>query len=162
MSSVIYLKFLSTGKFVLIEFLNLNYIFAYFWFAIWLSYQLFIHACSKANFRENYYFCKFVYCFQLFCVIHPNRLGLQSGCMRSCRLPVWQVDHPDALVSRLDEFLTGFYWSLCFLFHTHTSAFLLFYHVLLCVFLADFSQDFGILCTSFLIPWYLMCLPLFF
>jgi len=46
-------------KFVLIEYLTLNYIFAYFWFAIWLSYQLFIYVCSEANFRENYYLCKF-------------------------------------------------------------------------------------------------------
>jgi len=59
MSWVIYLKFLSARKFVLIEFLTLNYIFAYFLFAISLSYQLFIHECSKANFRKNYYFCKF-------------------------------------------------------------------------------------------------------
>jgi hypothetical protein len=41
MSWVIYLKFLFTRKFVLIEFLTLNYIIVYFWFAIWLSYQLF-------------------------------------------------------------------------------------------------------------------------
>jgi hypothetical protein len=33
---------------------------------------------------------------------------------------------------------------------------------MLCVFLADFSRDFGILCTSLLIPWSSLCLPLFF
>jgi hypothetical protein len=49
---------------VLIEYLTLNYIFAYFWIAIWLSYQLFIHACFEANFRKNYFFCKFFLYFQ--------------------------------------------------------------------------------------------------
>jgi hypothetical protein len=54
MSWVIYLKFLSGGKFVLIEYLTLIYIFAYFCNAIWLLYQLIIHTCSEANFWEKY------------------------------------------------------------------------------------------------------------
>jgi hypothetical protein len=53
MSWVIYLKFLSAGKFVLIEYLTLIYIFAYFCNAIWLLYQLIIYAWSEANFRKN-------------------------------------------------------------------------------------------------------------
>jgi hypothetical protein len=53
MSWVIYLKFLSAGKFVLIEYLTLIYIFAYFCNAIWLLYQLIIHTCSEANFWEK-------------------------------------------------------------------------------------------------------------
>jgi hypothetical protein len=56
MSWVIYLKFLSVGKFVLIEYLTLIYIFAYFCNAIWLLYQLIIHACSEANFWEEIFF----------------------------------------------------------------------------------------------------------
>jgi hypothetical protein len=52
-SWVIYLKFLFAGKFVLIKYLTLIYIFAYFCNAIWLPYQLIIYACSKANFREK-------------------------------------------------------------------------------------------------------------
>jgi hypothetical protein len=59
MSWVIYLKFLSAGKFVLIEYLTLIYIFAYFCNAIWLFYQLIIHACSEANFREKYFSAHF-------------------------------------------------------------------------------------------------------
>jgi hypothetical protein len=59
MSWVIYLKILSARKFVLIEYLTVNYIFAYFWIAIWLSYQLIIPACSEAIFRENYCFANF-------------------------------------------------------------------------------------------------------
>jgi hypothetical protein len=59
MSWVIYLKFLSAGKFVLIEYLTLIYILAYFCNAIWLFYQLIIHACFEANFWEKYFFCKF-------------------------------------------------------------------------------------------------------
>jgi hypothetical protein len=38
---------------MLIEYLTLIYIFAYFCNAIWLLYQLIIYACSEANFREN-------------------------------------------------------------------------------------------------------------
>jgi hypothetical protein len=55
MSWVIYLKFLSARKFVLIEYLTLIYIFAYFCNVIWLLYQLIIHACSEANFWEKYF-----------------------------------------------------------------------------------------------------------
>jgi hypothetical protein len=55
MSWVIYLKFLSAGKFVLIEYLTIIYIIAYFCNAIWLLYQLIIHACSEANFWEKYF-----------------------------------------------------------------------------------------------------------
>jgi hypothetical protein len=54
MSWVIYLKFLSAGKFVFIEYLTLIYIFAYFCNAIWLFYQLIIHECSETNFLEKY------------------------------------------------------------------------------------------------------------
>jgi len=59
MSWVIYLKFLSAGKFVLIKYLTLIYISAYFCNAIWLFYQLIIHACSEANFREKIFFANF-------------------------------------------------------------------------------------------------------
>jgi hypothetical protein len=59
MSWVIYLKFLSALKFVLIEYLTLIYIFAYFCNAIWLFYQLIIHACSEANFRKKYFSANF-------------------------------------------------------------------------------------------------------
>jgi hypothetical protein len=56
MSWVIYLNFISAGKFVLIENLTLNYIIAYFLNAIWLLYQLIIHACFEAIFRKTKYF----------------------------------------------------------------------------------------------------------
>jgi hypothetical protein len=59
MSWVIYLKFLSAGKFVLIECLTFNYIFVYFWNVIWLDYQFIIHACSEAIFREVYFSTNF-------------------------------------------------------------------------------------------------------
>jgi hypothetical protein len=49
---------------MLIEYWTLNYIFAYVWIAIWLSYQLFIHACSESKFRENYFLQIFLW-FQL-------------------------------------------------------------------------------------------------
>jgi len=44
--------------------LTLNYILVYFWNAIWLCYQLFIHACSEANVRK-FLFCIFPSTFQL-------------------------------------------------------------------------------------------------
>jgi hypothetical protein len=56
---VIYLKFLSAGKFVLIEYLTFIYIFTYFCNAIWLFYQFIIHACSEANFWEKYFSANF-------------------------------------------------------------------------------------------------------
>jgi hypothetical protein len=59
MSWVIYLKFLSVGKFVLIEYLTLICIFAYFCNAIWLLYQLIIYVCFEANFREKYFLANF-------------------------------------------------------------------------------------------------------
>jgi len=59
MSWVIYLKFLYVGKFVLIEYLTLIYIFAYFCNAIWLFYQLIIHAYFEANFWEKYFSANF-------------------------------------------------------------------------------------------------------
>jgi hypothetical protein len=45
---------------VLIEYLTLIYIFAYFCNAIWLPYQLIIYACSEANFREKYFSANFL------------------------------------------------------------------------------------------------------
>jgi len=101
-------------------------------------------------------------CFQLFSVKRLDWLGLEPGHMRSCQLLVWQVDRPNALITHPDVILTGSYPSLCFLYHPHTNAFLLIYHVMLCICLANFSRDFGILYTSLLIPWYLMCPYLFF
>jgi hypothetical protein len=59
MSWVIYSKFISAGKFVLIEYLTFIYIFAYFCNAIWLFYQLIIHACFEANFWEKYFSTNF-------------------------------------------------------------------------------------------------------
>jgi hypothetical protein len=85
-------------------------------------------------------------------VKRPDGLGLQSERTLSCQLLVGQVDRLDVLVSRPDEILTDFYPFLCFLCHPHTTVFLLVYHVMLCVYLENFSRDFGILCISLLIP----------
>jgi hypothetical protein len=85
MSWVIYLKFLSAGKFVLIEYLTLIYIFAYFCNAIWLLYQLLIHACFEANFWEKYFSVYFpqVSDFQVWSVrmdlfLRPDKLSLKT------------------------------------------------------------------------------------
>jgi len=44
---------------MLIDYLTLNYIFAYFWIAIWLLYQLIIYACSEAIFKKNIFSTNF-------------------------------------------------------------------------------------------------------
>jgi hypothetical protein len=64
MSWVIYLKFLSIGNFCANW--TLFYISTYFWDAIWLIYQLIIHACSEADNRENIFSANFpsIYVFQ--------------------------------------------------------------------------------------------------
>jgi len=104
MSLVIYLNFLSTGKFVLIEYLTLNYNFAYFRNVIYLLYQLFIHACCEANFREECFFANFppisnfqyeVSGWTYFCVWTRvaqtfGRLSDTSRHARSCRVLTWQ------------------------------------------------------------------------
>jgi hypothetical protein len=82
MSWVIYLKFLSVRKFVLIEYLTLNYIFAYCLNAIWLLYQLIIHACSEAI-SGKIFFSKFssslrfsVWSIRMVLLLGPNTCGL--------------------------------------------------------------------------------------
>lgn len=79
MSWVIYLKFLSARKFVLIELLTLNYIFTYFLNATWLFYQLIIHACFVAIFLEI--FLKF----KIF-----NVKRLDESCS-DCQMVKWDV-----------------------------------------------------------------------
>jgi hypothetical protein len=91
MSWVFYLKFLSAGKFVLIELLTLNYVFAYFWNAIWLLYQLIIHVCSEVIFRK-YIFLQFFLNFQIFSVKHPDGIILHpDGCGSDGRTVKWHI-----------------------------------------------------------------------
>jgi len=52
------------GNFCAYWLLTLNYILVYFWNAIWLFYQLFIHACFEANVRKKK-LCIFPSVFQL-------------------------------------------------------------------------------------------------
>jgi hypothetical protein len=156
MSWAIYLKFLSAGKFMLIEYLTLIYIFAYFCNAIWLFYQLIIHACSEANFWEKYFFCKFFSSFrfsmwsvQMDLLLHPDEPSLAI---------CWSSSWSDTSGQDLYRFKTDVF----FFFAIHTSMHFLIYHGMLCVFLMNFSRDFGICCTSLIIPWSSLCLPLFF
>jgi len=52
------------GNFCAYWLLTLNYILVHFWNAIWVFYQLFIHACSEANVRKKKFYI-FLYVFQL-------------------------------------------------------------------------------------------------
>jgi hypothetical protein len=90
------------------------------------------------------FFYKFFFDFQK----RPDGLG---SVWTHATLPIANlaVGRPDELVTRPDAIHTGFYLSLAFpTFHTA----LHFIFVMLCVSLADFSLDFGILYTSLLIP----------
>jgi hypothetical protein len=133
--------------------LTLNYILVYFWNAIWLFYQLFIHACTDANIRKK----KFLHislCFSASKVKRPDGHVLASGRARLCWSLIWQ----HAVRKSMYHFRTR---AFCFLCQTHTLLFVC--SIMLCCvcFLLDWSWDFGILCTSFLIPRYFLSLSLF-
>jgi hypothetical protein len=144
-------KFLSAGNFCAYWLLTLNYILVYFWNAIWLFYQLFIHACFEANIRK-FLFCIFPSTFQLLVwsvrtdmFLRPDALGsvdLISDSMPSGRVCTMSVRELFAFSAK------------------HTLLFA--YSIMLCnvCFLSDWSQVFGILCTSFLIPRYFLWLSL--
>jgi hypothetical protein len=120
MSWVIYLKFLSTGNFVQIELLTLNYIFTYFWNAFWLLYQLIIYAYSEADIRENYLSANFP-SVSVFQCEAPERSLLASKRVWLRRLDglmthrdthgfvecLCGIPHPGGLVVRPDKHPTG-------------------------------------------------------
>jgi len=122
--SLLLKNFYFQGNFCAYWLLTLNYILVYFWNAIWLFYQLFIHACSEANVR------KFLFCISLYfsasSVKRPDGHVLTSGRARLCRSLIWQHAVRTSIYHvRMRAF--------CFLCQTHTT-FCLFYHVVLCVF----------------------------
>jgi hypothetical protein len=147
--SLLLKNFYLQGNFCDYWLLTLNYILVYFWNAIWLFYQLFTHACSEANVRK-FLFCIFPSAFQLLVwsvrkdmFLRPDALGsvdllsdsMSSGrvCTTSgCELFAFSAKHT----------------------HTHTHTLLFACSIMLCCvcFLSNWSRDFGILCTSFLIP----------
>jgi hypothetical protein len=107
--------------------LTLNYILVYFWNAIWLFYQLFIHACSEANVRK--FFLHIFLCFSAFSVKRPDGHVLASGCARLYRSLIWQ----HAVRTSMYHVQT---WAFCFLCQTQTqthTTFSMFYHVVLYV-----------------------------
>jgi hypothetical protein len=75
--------------------------FAYFLFAIWLFYQLLIHACSEANFREIIFFRKFFSDFSFQCEMSGQTCSLVRTCM-ALLINDLTVCHPDKWVTRLD------------------------------------------------------------
>jgi hypothetical protein len=115
---------------VLIEYLTLNYIFVYFWNAIWLFYQLIIHACSEAIFRENIFSANFPPVSDFLCEVY----GRTYSCVRTRGvLPIANlvVHRPDECVPRPDVFFSGILFAAYFLCHSHcTTLFSYFCHVL--------------------------------
>jgi hypothetical protein len=116
MSWVIYLKFISAGKFVLIEYLTLIYIFAYFSNAIWLLYQLIIHACSEANFWEKYFSAYFpqVSDFQVW-IIRTDLFFVQTRAV---------LPYADLAVAHLDRISIGLRLASLSLPYTHLCIFI--------------------------------------
>jgi len=121
------------GNFCAYWLLTFNYILAYFWNAIWLVYQLFIHACSEANVMI-FFFCVFPSIFQLLVwsvrmdmFLRPDVLDSINLYLTACR--------PDEYVPRPhDNFLLSLPNTHTHA-HTHThTPFCMFYHVVLCVF----------------------------
>jgi len=112
------------GNFCAYWLLTLKYILVYFWNAIWLFYQLFIHACSKAKVRK--FFLHISLCFSASSVKRPDGHVLASGHTRLCQSHIWQHAIRTSMYHvRMRAF--------CFLCQTHTLI-CMFYHVVLCVF----------------------------
>jgi hypothetical protein len=140
--------------------------FVFFWNAIWLLYQLIIHACYEVIFRKNIsdFLCEasrqFYSCVQTRAAQTSRRLSNTFGQARFYRLLIWQwivrtsVYHIWTCTFRVFFLLLAF-----FAIHTALPCS---YFVMLWVFLTNFTRDFGILCTILLFPWFLLCLPLFF
>jgi hypothetical protein len=144
--SLLLKNFYLQGNFCAYWLLTLNYILVYFWNAIWLFYQLFIHASSEANVRK-FLFCIFPSTFQLLVwsvrtdMLHPDVLG--SVDLISNSMPSGRV----CTTSKRELFAFSAKHTLLFA-----------YSIMLCCvcFVSDWSQVFGILYTSFLIPRYFL------
>jgi hypothetical protein len=110
---------------VLILLLTLNCVLVYFWNAIWLFYQLFIHVCSEANVRKKIsaYFPPF---FSFYCEASKRTCSCVWTCS-ALSISYLTACRPDKYVPRSDVSF------LFFLPNTHTT-FCLFYNVMLCVF----------------------------
>jgi hypothetical protein len=85
MSRAIYLKFLFAGKFVLIEYLTLIYIFAYFCNAIDCFISWLYMRVLKLTLGKNIFLQIFLQ-FQIFSVKRPDGPILKSGQEQSCRM----------------------------------------------------------------------------
>jgi hypothetical protein len=119
-----------------IKYLTLNYIFAYFLIAIWLSYQLFTYACSKANFRkEKKNSCKFSFVFFFQCETSRRTCSLVRTCA-ALSINDLAVCCPDKWVTRLNAS------PLLSQPAAHHYFFFLIYHVMLCAFSRGFLPIF--------------------
>jgi len=121
-------NFYFQGNFGAYWILTLNYILIYFWTAIWLFYQLFIHACSEANVSKIFFSTYFPLFFSFSC----EASGQTCSCVRTCL--ALSISYLKAC--RLDKYVPcpdgSFLLSLP---NTHTHAtFCLFYHLVSCVF----------------------------
>jgi len=128
--SLLLKNFYLQGNFCAYWLLTLNYILVYFWNAIWLFYQLFIHACSEANVRK-FLFCIFPFVFSASSVKCLDRHVLASGHAWLCRSLIWQ----HAVRTSTYHIQTR---AFCFLWKTHTHTLL--FAILSCCVVCVFSR----------------------
>jgi hypothetical protein len=144
--SLLLKNFYLQRKFCAYWLLTLNYILVYFWNAIWLFYQLFIHACSEANVRKKK-ICTFPSVFQLLMWSIQADMFLRPDALGSINLL------SDSMISGRVCTTFGrelFSFSAKHILLLFACSFMLCCVVLCCVcFLSDWSQDFGILYTIF-------------
>jgi hypothetical protein len=134
--SLLLKNFYLQGNFCAYWLLTLNYILVYFWNAIWLFYQLFIHACSEANVRK--FFLHISLYFSASSVKRSDRHVLASGRARLCRSLIWQ----HSVGTSMYHIQTRAFCFLCQT-HTHTHTLLFVCSIRLCClcFLSDWSRD---------------------
>jgi hypothetical protein len=126
--SLLLKNFYLQGNFCAYWLLTINYILVYFWNVIWLFYQLFVHACSKANARK-FLFCIFPSTFQLLVWRVRTDMFLRPDVLGSVNLLF------DSMPSGLVCTTSGREFFAFSVKHTYThTTFCLFYHVVLCVF----------------------------
>jgi hypothetical protein len=96
-------------------------------------------------------------CFSTSSEMRSDRHVLASGRARLCRSLIWKY----AVQTSMYHVRTQAFWFLCQTdTHTHTHTTFSCSIILCCVcFLSDWSLDFGILCTYFLIPRYFFDFP---
>jgi len=111
-----------------------------------------IYTCVLKLFLEKLFSYKFFLCFQL--LVWNVRTDLFLSPETCASVNLWFGSMPSGQVCTMSGGKPFVFFAICTALHFYLIV------VMLCVSLGDFSEDFGILCTSLLILWYSLCLPL--